>query len=67
MSAEQDLKEAINIIKSFIDGEYCVWASERRRGETCRAFRTRVQGMNCWGCNQCEARSFLKALEEKNK
>ena len=62
MSDKKLLQEALQIISAFIDGEYCPLHTNRRDGESCRDAFSRIQGVPCRGCNQCEAREFLRRV-----
>ena len=53
------LNEAIRHIRGLVDGEFCPLFSNRKKGETCRQAQSRIQGVPCAGCAQCEARDFL--------
>lgn len=57
------LLEAAQHIVNLVDGQYCTWGSSRHSEETCREFRSRMQGVPNPGCFHCEARDFLKKIE----
>lgn len=56
------LDEAVRHIKALMD-EGCSFIDRCKPGETCREAQTRIQGVPCSGCANCEAREFLKRLE----
>lgn len=64
--AEALLQEACRRLDALIDDEACSFSADRRDGETCRESRTRIQGVPCAGCAQCEGRAFLKRVKEQS-
>lgn len=56
------LVEALRRLQSTTSGHGCRFAYARQgrpRGETCRQFKSWQQGVECMGCDICEAREFL--------
>lgn len=62
MSDKKLLQEALQHISGFIDGEYCHRYAMRKDGESCSDAFSRLQGVSCRGCSQCEARKFLRRV-----
>jgi hypothetical protein len=56
------IRDASGHVESLIDDEHCAFGDHRKPGETCRQARTRMQGVTCAGCAECEARDFLKEI-----
>jgi hypothetical protein len=61
---KEDLREAIRLIRMFVDGEYCTFHYDRKDGETCKEAQSRKQGVPMPGCDQCQARDFLKKMKD---
>ena len=54
-------EEAVRLIQYLMD-EGCSFMDRRKPGETCREAQTRIQGVPCQGCANCEARDFLTRI-----